>query len=103
MKFILFISKKQSVYHLFAKYPDNTSIFHKDYPAQNLLDLQIARNGLCGAFWISVVRIAGTARNRVLAVCSRERGGFAVVMKIACLCAYGWGNMPRSSRCIHQQ
>ncbi len=43
-----FYFKKQSVYHLFAKYPDNTSIFHKDYPAQNLLDLQIARNGLCG-------------------------------------------------------
>ena len=62
MKFILFISKKQSVYHLFAKYPDNTSIFHKDYPVHNLLNLQIARNGLCGAFWIGVFVLLKTTK-----------------------------------------
>ena len=46
------------------------------------------------------IRIAEMAVNRALAVCGGERGGFAVTVWFACLCACGWGNMPRSSRCI---
>ena len=46
------------------------------------------------------IRTVGSNENRVLAVCGGERGGFAVVMYFACLCAYGWGNMTHSSRCI---
>lgn len=67
-----------------------------------MLDLQIARNGLCWVLCFCRIRIAEMAVNRVLAVCGGERGGFAVTVWIACLCACGWGNTPRSSRCIPQ-
>lgn len=33
---------------------DNSSYYRRYTPLQKLLDLQIARNGLCGAFWINV-------------------------------------------------
>ena len=65
-----------------------------------LLDLQIAKNGLCWVLCFCRIRIAETAINQVLAVCGGERGRFAVTVWFACLYACGWGNTPRSSRCI---
>ena len=65
---------------------------------QNLLDLQIARNGLCWVLCFCRIRIAEMAVNRVLAVYGGERGGFAVSVWFACPCACGWENTPRSSR-----
>lgn len=67
---------------------------------QNLLDLQIAKNGLCWVLCFCRIRIAETAINQALAVCGGERGRFAIVMYSACLYVCGSGNMPRSSRCI---
>lgn len=67
---------------------------------QNLLDLQIARNGLCWVLCFCRIRIAETAVSRALAVCGGERGGFAVTVWFACPYACGWGNMLRSSRYI---
>lgn len=56
--------------------------------------------GCVGFYAFTVIRIAETAVSRALAVCGGERGGFAVTVRFACLYACGWGNMPRSSRCI---